>query len=224
MLEHTHYERIARRIPFLQQAGTPLGRDFLRTAYHARFRAGREIFALGGRVDGIALLISGTVRVYKIGDSGREITLYRFGQGESCVITANAILNSQQFPAIAVVERDAEAVMVPSRDFSDWVHRYEPWRQFVFQLNAQRLASVMEVVDAVAFQRMDRRIATLLLERAGAGSSVRTTHQAIANELGSSREVISRLLEDLSGRGIVRLSRGEIELLDREKLSEQLAM
>jgi CRP/FNR family transcriptional regulator len=224
MIEQKHVDRIAYALPFLQQPGSQLALDFQRAAYLARLSAGREIFAMGDRVDGIALLISGMVRVYKIGESGREITLYRFGQGESCIITANAILNSLAFPAIAVVEQDAEALMIPSGDFSDWVNRYEAWRQFVFKLNAQRLASVIEVVDQVAFQRMDRRIAALLLERAGSGSTVRATHQAIANELGSSREVISRLLEDFSGRGIVRLSRGEIELLDRQKLFQQLAV
>jgi CRP/FNR family transcriptional regulator len=223
LLEQKHFDRIARSIPFLQEGGTSLVREFQRVAYYARIRAGREIFAQGDRVDGIALLISGLVRVYKIGESGREITLYRFGQGESCVITANAILNSQQFPAIATVEKDAEAVIIPASDFSDWVHRYEAWRQFVFQLNAQRLVRVMEVVDEVAFQRMDRRIAELLLERAATANPVHITHQAIANELGSSREVVSRLLEDFAKRGIVRLGRGVIELLAPEELADQLA-
>lgn len=186
--------------------------------------AGREIFAEGDRVDGIALLMSGVVRVYKIGETGREITLYRFGEGESCVITANAILNMQQFPAIAVVESEAEAVMIPADTFSDWMGRYDSWRNFVFNLNAQRLISVMEIVDEVAFQRMDRRIASLLLERAQGVNSVAMTHQEIANELGSSREVVSRLLGDLAAREIIRLSRGVIEIINKEKLEAQLAL
>ena len=222
MLEQKHFDRIARTIPFLQEPDSRLGQDFRRSAYYARIPAGRDIFVEGGRVDGIALLMSGVVRVYKIGETGREITLYRFGEGESCVITANAILNSQDFPAIAVVEQDAEAVMIPTDAFIDWVRRHASWRNFVFQLNAQRLTSMMEVVDEIAFQRMDRRIAAFLLERARIGRRIEITHQAIANELGSSREVVSRLLEDLAGKGYVRLGRGEIEILDAAGLRERL--
>ena len=221
MLEQKHIDRIANTIPFLREPGSQLALDFRRSAFYARIPAGRDIFVEGDRVDGIALLMSGIVRVYKIGENGREITLYRFGEGESCVITANAILNIQDFPAIAVVEQDAEAVMVPADDFIDWVRRYDPWRNFVFHLNAQRLTSVMEVVDAVAFQRMDRRLAGFLVERARVGRRIETTHQVIANELGSSREVVSRLLEDFAGRGFVRLGRGEIEVVDLAGLNAQ---
>jgi CRP/FNR family transcriptional regulator len=189
-----------------------------------RVPAGREIFVDGDQVDGVALLMSGVVRVYKISESGREITLYRFGEGESCVITANAILNTQNFPAIAVVEKEAEAIMIPAETFSNWVRRYDPWRNFVFNLNSQRLVSMMEIIDEVTFQRMDRRIASLLIDRCQDQNPIKITHQTIANELGSSREVVSRLLEDLAGRELARLSRGEIEVLDLKKLQDQLTL
>ncbi|MCK4976252.1 MAG: Crp/Fnr family transcriptional regulator, partial [Anaerolineales bacterium] len=166
----------------------------------------------------------GIVRVYKISQTGREITLYRFGEGESCVITANAILHQQNFPAIAIVERDAEAVMIPAETFSDWVRRYDPWRDFVFNLVSDRLASLMEIVDEVAFQRMDRRVASFLLERSHLKNPISITHQEIANEIGSSREVISRILEDFAERGIIRLSRGEIKVLDFEGLKIYLTV
>ena len=209
-------------MPFLQTAAAQLKRDFTDFAYYAKIPAGRQIFAEGDEVDGIALLMSGAVRVYKLGLTGREITLYRFGEGESCIITANAILNQQDFPAIAMVEQDAEAVMIPAEIFSEWVRRYDPWREFVFNLFSQRLASVMEIVDEVAFQRMDRRVASFLLDRSQYQNPIRITHQEIANEIGSSREVISRLLEDFAQRAIIGLSRGEIEVLDTEGLKTYL--
>ena len=149
----------------------------------------------------IALLISGVVRVYKIGETGREITLYRFGLGQSCILTANAILSERSFPAIATVEREAEAVMIPADTFRDWVRRHDLWREFVFDLLSQRLVSVMALVEEVAFQRMDRRVAAFLLNRAQIQNPIHITHQEIAAELGSSREVISRLLEDLASEG-----------------------
>ena len=214
MLDKNHFERISTALPFLQTAAPQIKRDFIDFAYYAKIPAGRQIFVEGDEVDGIALMMSGVVRVYKLGQTGREITLYRFGEGESCIITANAILHQQDFPAIAIVEQDAEAVMIPAEIFSDWVRRYDPWRDFVFNLVSERLADVMEIVDQVAFQRMDRRVASFLLERAQLQNPIRTTHQEIANEIGSSREVISRLLEDFAQRDMVDLSRGEIKILD----------
>ena len=224
MLDENHFERISKALPFLKTAAPQIIRDFKELAYYAKIPSGREIFVEGDEVDGIALMMSGVVRVYKLGQTGREITLYRFGEGESCVITANAILHQQDFPAIAVVEQDAEAVMIPAEIFSDWVKRYDPWRDFVFNLVSERLASVMEIVDEVAFHRMDRRVASFLLERSQLQNPISITHQEIANEIGSSREVISRLLEDFAQRGVVRLSRGEIEILNFEDLKTYLTL
>ena len=224
MLEINHFERIARSLTFLQIATPQIRRDFIDFAYFVKIPAGRQIFVEGNDVNGIALLMSGVVRVYKLGPTGREITLYRFGEGESCVITANAILNQQEFPALAAVEKNVEAVMVPSETFRDWVSRYDPWREFVFYLFSQRLVRVMEIVDEVAFQRLDRRVAGFLLDRSQICNPVCITHQEIANEIGSSREVVSRLLQDFALREIVRLSRGEIEVLDFEGLKTYLVL
>jgi CRP/FNR family transcriptional regulator len=224
MLDENHFERISLALPFLQSASPQLIRDFKDNAYFAKIPSGRDIFVEGDEVDGIALMMSGVVRVYKLGETGREITLYRFGEGESCVITANAILNQQGFPAIAQVEQDAEAVMIPAEVFSNWVKQYDPWRDFVFGLVSDRLVSVMEIVDQVAFHRMDRRVASFLLNRSELQNPILITHQEIANEIGSSREVISRLLEDFSNRELVRLSRGEIQILDFEGLNTYLTL
>jgi len=218
MIDKEQYDRIARILPLLRGAEPELAREFEQAAHYARIPAGRDVFAEGDQVDAIALLISGVVRVYTIGETGREITLYRFGTGESCILTANAILSRQSFPAIATVERDAEAVMIPAATFRDWVRRYDLWREFVFDLLSQRLASVMAIVDEVAFQRMDTRLAAFLVERSRSQNPVRITHQEIAAELGSSREVVSRILEDFAGRGLVHTARGAIEILNAEGL------
>lgn len=218
MLDAAQVGRLVRVMPLLQ-ADPSLTRELARLSYFARVPAGRDVFALGDRVDAIALLISGTVRVYKVSDTGREITLYRFSDGESCILTANAIMSQAAFPAIATVEADAEAVMIPADAFRDWVGRYAPWRDFVFDLLSQRLVSVMEIVDEVAFGRLDSRVAALLL-REGAGlDTLHVTHAEIAAELGSSREVITRVLSGFADRGLVLLRRGEIDLCDREALN-----
>jgi CRP/FNR family transcriptional regulator len=223
MLTQENFNRIARAMPLLQQAESQLLREFMQMTSFARIPAGRDVFVDGDDVDAIALLIKGEVRVYKIGETGREITLYRFGQGESCILTANAILSQQSFPAIATVEKDAEAVMVPAAALRDWVKRYDLWRGFVFDLFSQRLSSLMEIVEEVAFRRLDGRVAGFLLESSRRVNPIQTTHQEIAFELGSSREVISRLLGELSSQGVILLGRGKIEVLDFSAL-EKLAV
>jgi CRP/FNR family transcriptional regulator len=218
MINSEQFQRIARVIPILKHADPHLLREFQDTAFFARIPTGRDIFIEGDQVDAIALLISGVVRVYKIGETGREITLYRFGNGESCILTANAILSQKKFPAVATVEKEAEAIMIPADTFRDWVRRYDLWREFVFELLSQRLSAVMAIVEEVAFRRMDVRLAALLAERSQRIDTINITHQAIASELGSSREVISRILEDFSAQGMVEVSRGSIKILDREAL------
>lgn len=218
MITPDQYNRLARLLPVLQSTDSPLRGEFQRVASFARIPAGQDVFVEGDRTEAIALLLSGQVRVYKIGETGREITLYRFGSGGSCILTANAILSRQTFPAIATVEQEAEAVMIPAQAFRDWVRRYDPWREYVFELFSQRLAIVMALVDEVVFRQMDRRVAALLLRGAGAQNPLRITHQEIAAELGSSREVISRLIEDFADQGIVRPGRGVIEVLDFDLL------
>lgn len=224
MLTQEQFTRISRALPILHQEKSPLTNEFQSKAFYARIPAGKDVFIEGDAADTLALLISGVVRVYKIGETGREITLYRFGRGESCILTANAILSNKSFPAIATVEEDAEAIIVPAEVFRDWVKRYDAWREFVFELLSERLATIMTVVDEVVFQRMDRRVAAWLSKLNTHAGPIRITHQEIAAELGSSREVISRILEDLSKADLVLLGRGTIEVLDTEGLASRTVM
>jgi CRP/FNR family transcriptional regulator, anaerobic regulatory protein len=224
MISQEHYNRIVDVLPSLQHADPQLVREFQEVAFFAQIPTGKNVFVENDRTDAIALLISGVVRVYKIGETGREITLYRFGLGESCILTANAILSNQSFPAIATVEQDTEAVMIPANVFRDWVHRYDLWRNFVFDLLSQRLTSVMDIVEEVAFQRVDTRIALLLLNRSQIQNPVYITHQEIAAELGSSREVISLILEGFAREELILTARGMIEILDFESLQTRSTM
>jgi CRP/FNR family transcriptional regulator len=224
MITQEQFIRISNALPILHQEKSPLINEFQSKAFYARIPAGKDVFVEGDTADTIALLISGVVRVYKIGETGREITLYRFGVGESCILTANAILSNQSFPAIATVEEDAEAIIVPADVFRDWVKRYDMWREFVFELLSNRLATIMAVVDEVVFQRMDSRVATWIMKQSLITNPIRVTHQEIAAELGSSREVISRILEDFSRTGLIGLARGTIEMLDKKELGKRAVM
>jgi CRP/FNR family transcriptional regulator len=218
MLSPEQLNRITLALPFIQQADETLKQELRQHAQFAKIPAGQDVFVDGDRVDGIALMLSGVVRVYKIGETGREITLYRFGLGQSCILTANAIMSQKSFPAIATVEEDAEAVIIPADVFRKWVNNYDLWRGFVFDLLSERLSTVMMVVDEVVFKRMDRRVAALLLNQANVQNPLRVTHQEIAAELGSSREVISRILEDFSKEELIESGRGTLEVLDFDGL------
>ncbi len=224
MIPPEQFPKVLQALPILKNADRELIRSFQQAAFIARIPVGKDVFTEGDDVEAIALLISGVVRVYKIGETGREITLYRFGLGQSCILTANAILSRQSFPAIATVEQEAEAVMIPASTFREWVQRYDLWRDFVYDLLSQRLVSMMSIVDEIAFRRMDSRVASLLLARCQEGNPIQITHQEIAAELGSSREVISRLLEDFAAQGAIRAGRGIVEVLNPSLLKMRAAM
>jgi CRP/FNR family transcriptional regulator len=224
MITPEQFSKVTNSLPFLNQADPKLIREFQENVFLASIPAGKDVFVEGDYPDSIALVISGVVRVYKIGHTGREITLYRFGLGESCILTANAILSQKSFPAIATAEENIEAVMISGDIFRDWVKRYDLWREFVFDLLSDRLSIVMTVVDEILFQRMDERIAAWLVNQAATQNVIQVTHQEIASELGSSREVISRILEEFKQEGLIEMSRGMINLINREGLESRSAL
>ncbi len=206
-------DTIIARLPFLKEAPAEFFKEFVTQARLQKIPAGTTVFWEGDACHSLALLLSGTVRVFKTGENGREITLYRFGAGEGCILTASCIMQGGDFPAIAEVERDAEAVIIPASILKNWVHRYEIWREFVLGLLAQRLSNVIATVEEIAFRRMDARLAEWLQTNQSKGNStIRVTHHKIAEELGTAREVVSRLLKDFETKGLIRLARGEIEI------------
>ena len=132
-------------------------------------------------------------------------------------------MSGGDFPAIAQVEQEAEAVIIPAGILKGWVHRHEIWREFVLGLLAQRLSNVIATVEEIAFRRMDTRLAEWLLSnRVQQSPIIKTTHHKIAEELGTAREVISRLLKDFEMEGMILLSRGEIEIRLPEKLKQKM--
>jgi CRP/FNR family transcriptional regulator len=220
MIRTADFDRVLALLPMLRDAHPDVLRALREQGFLARIPAGRDVFVEGQQVAAIPVLLSGVVRVYQIGETGREVTLYRFRPGESCVLTATAILTQERFPAIATVEQDAEAVMIPAATFREWVAAHEIWHRFFVALVAQRLASIMNLVDEVAFRRLDQRVAALLARRAGRANPVVVTHQEIADELGSAREAVSRVLEDLVAKGWIVAARGRIEVRDLKALEE----
>lgn len=185
--------------------------------------AGQTIFAPGHPAEQFLLVLDGTVRVQQSAASGREIVLYRVSSGESCILTTACLLSEDSYYAEGLTETPVTAVAVPRAAFDALMARSSQFRQFVFSNYAQRIADLLHVVEEVAFGRIDKRLAQRLLERAGEDGELNATHQDLASELGSVREVISRHLKEFQRRGWIDLSRGRIALVERAALSRLAA-
>ena len=194
--------------------------EFLYEAIHIHLKRGDYICEQGNECTHLALILKGTARIYKLADTGREITLYRIEAGQSCILTASCIQSDNPFPAFAVCEQNIEAILIPSKCLQNWLAESTVWRRYIFGLVSQRMASVISLVEEVAFRKLDQRIAKLLIhyQNKGNASSLNVTHHEIALELGTSREVVSRILMDFQSSGLVQLARGSVLVLNLEEL------
>ena len=163
-------------------------------------------------------LLDGAVRVQQVSDGGREIVLYRINAGESCVLTTACLLAYDDYAAEGIAETDVKAAAIPRDVFDDLVADSKPFRDFVFAAFSKRITDLFQMVDEVAFQRIDVRLAQKLVGLAGESSVVSTTHQKLSTELGTAREVISRQLQEFQRRGWITQARGVVTLLDEMAL------
>ena len=179
---------------------------------------GTRIFGPGQSPEHLLLLLEGAVRVHQTSDQGREIVLYRVNAGESCVLTTACMLAYENYSAEGVADTDVRAVAIPRRVFDDLVSRSIPFRNFVFAAYSQRITDLFHVIEEIAFQRLDIRLAQRLDELAKGKSEVLATHQELAVELGTAREVISRQLQEFQRREWIAQTRGRITLLQPEEI------
>lgn len=220
----TELHNLLNAFPFLKNADEKLREQMQKHVSIVNIAKGSCIFLEGDECKHFALVLSGTVRVYKLGESGREITLYRLHQGDSCILTASCILSKNRFPAVAAAEQDVGSAVVPAHIFREWIDRYDVWRNYVFNLLAASLSSVMATLEEVAFRRMDVRIAEYIMRLAkNSDNGIKITHQDIAMELGTSREVVSRILKHFEYEKLITLKRGAITLNDVDKFRKKAA-
>jgi CRP/FNR family transcriptional regulator len=177
--------------------------------------SGAKVFEPGQHADNLLMLLSGTVRVQQRSDTGREVFLYRVHAGESCVLTTACMLADEDYAAEGITETEVEAVVIPRKVFDDLAGRSALFRRFIFRAYSRRIADLFGLIDDIVFQRVDVRLAARLLELARDGL-VQVTHQALAVELGTAREVVSRTLGEFQRRGWVEQSRGSIRIVNQE--------
>ncbi len=186
-----------------------------------RIRQGEYIFHEGDACEGYMLVISGTMRVYKMDVEGHEILLYRVNEGQNCMLTTTCLLGMQTYPAHGVAESDMKVVFLPVKLFEALLVDSIPFRREVMSSISQCICDMMVLIEDVAFGRMDQRVAKLLLQRADVeGDTLTCTHQELASELGTAREVVSRMLKNFEGRGWLCASRGTITLVERSLLGQ----
>lgn len=172
--------------------------------------AGTVLFDEQQPCQGFPLLLTGAIRVVKLAANGRELPLYRVLPGESCIITSSCLLGHADYNARGLAESDTTLVLLPRILFHELLAQ-GVFRDFVFHLFAERIAELMQLVEEVAFRKLDQRLANLLL---GKGRQLHVTHQQLADELGSVREMVSRLLKGFADQRLVQLGREQIEILD----------
>jgi len=201
---------IARLFPTLAELPDPLAREVERQAQRMKAPAGALLFDAGMACQALPLVLEGRIKVSKRAENGREIRLYSVRPGELCIVTVSCLLGGDPYPATGVAETAVSALALPRALILRLVAEHPPFREMAFNLFAERLTGLMQLVEEVAFRKLDQRLAAWLLER---GTLITVSHQAVADELGSVREIVSRLLKQFEEEGSVRLGRERIEVL-----------
>lgn len=195
--------------------------DVLVDAQAATLRAGDIVFSPGTACERFLFVLSGTVAVSLTGRRGRPVGLYRVGPGQACVMTTACLLSGEGYAAEGRAETDVVARLVPAARFRASLAGSEAFRDLVFDAFAERLADMMRTIESVAFEPVGDRLAARLLALAGPEGTAHCTHDALAGELGTAREVVSRQLASWEAAGLIARQRGTITLLDRAALGRR---
>lgn len=184
--------------------------------------AGSQVFAEHQPCQGFPLLLEGSIKVVKLAASGRELMLYRVAPGGSCIISSSCLLGHTDYNARGIAETPLTLTILPLPTFSRLMLEHPAFRDFIFHLFAERIGELMQLVEEVAFARLDQRLAKLLLARQE--DVLYVTHQQLADELGSVREIVSRLLKGFAAQGLVSLGREQLSITDRSGLQKMAAL
>jgi CRP/FNR family transcriptional regulator len=210
--------RIVAVFPTLATASPSTLERIAKASIYRKVQAGTVMFSEHSPCSGFPLVLSGSVRVLQRYPNGREMQLYRVKPGESCLLSGSCLLGSTDYDASGIAESEVELLILPPAEFNALIAEDEVFRRHVFALFGERLAAVLQIVEAVAYQKLDQRLAALLVGKPE-GREINATHQALADELGSVREIVSRLLRSFEDRGLVELGRERITIVDRAALA-----
>ncbi|MBI3544972.1 MAG: Crp/Fnr family transcriptional regulator [Gammaproteobacteria bacterium] len=213
------------RFPELSKIDDPVWLEAVQAARIRSIPQGTVIFRPGDPCMSFVLVQAGTVRIYLPSETGREILLYRVDAGEICILTLSNLLGGNSYAAEGVTETDAQLVIIPPHLFEQALTTSHAFRRYIFSMIGRRLGEIMLLLEEITFKRLDLRLAQLLLRAINDNNNqaLHKTHQDIAAELGSSREVISRLLKDFERNSLVRLDRGQIQVLSQVNMEQYIS-
>ncbi len=180
-----------------------------------KFPAGSVIQQEDSYIKAIPLVLNGSLKVMRTDTDGHEILLYYIIPGESCIMSFLGGIHNETSKIKAIVEEDAEILFIPVEKASEWVKKFPEWSDFIFRLYHKRFEELLTAVNAIAFHKLDTRLLQLLKQKAELYQSkeIKITHQQLADELGTAREAVSRVMKQMENEGLVQLSRNKITLL-----------
>lgn len=194
---------------------TLLNKEVYASGQVKSFPAGTIILNINAYIKSIPIVLSGSIKVIRTDEDGREILLYYIKAGESCIMSFLAGIHNDTSKIKAIVEEDAEVLLIPVNKASEWIKEFPEWTDFIFALYQKRFEELLEVVNAVAFQKVDARLLHLLKQKSSLFQSkeIAVTHQQLADELGISREAASRVLKQMETEKLISLGRNKISLM-----------
>lgn len=190
--------------------------EIIEVGTYKRVKENELLLDLGDKFDKIPLMLNGAIKISREDENGDEIVLYFLERGDTCTITFGSGLVSSKSKVRGVAEKDSEVVFIPIEKLEEWMVKYKSWRNFVIDSYNIRLSEMLEAIDTLAFMKMDQRLYKYLTDKVKImrSSSLNTTHQEIAQDLNTSRVVISRLLKQLENEEKIKLYRNKIEVLE----------
>lgn len=184
-------------------------------AVYKSIKAGEIMMRTGQYIKSTVLVLEGRIKIYRENEEGGEFLMYYIGPGEACAVSMICAIQSQTSEITAIAEEDTEVLMIPVQLMDQLMNKYKSWYQFVIQTYRSRFDELLSVIDNIAFRNMDERLEFYLKRHAGNNGKniIELSHQQIADDLNSSREVVSRLLKKMEQRKMVKLHRNMIELV-----------
>ncbi len=217
-------DEIIRILPFVEVLNAEEQNLLLENAFEVRYPAGKFLVENGALCENVYVVLDGLIRIYKMSEEGREITYYRVGKGETCLFTMGCILEHEPFDAMAQVEKESRVLAIPGYFFEQLMNANPAFRNYVIRRLLTTITDLMMLTEEVTFHSMTQRLAGFLVNTSHdqGKTTIIMTHEKISQELGTAREVVSRMLKELEKKDILELSRGKIRLMEIEVLEHMM--
>lgn len=218
MLAPDQQKRLFEFYPILDRLDKDLLTQTLSKTQTVSLKSGSIVFEELQPCNTFPFVLSGELRVFKRALNGRELSLYTVSPGDACVVSAGCLLGDEPYNAVGQVKEEVTLVMMPTDQFEKLLG-VRSFREYIFSLFSKRVLELMQLVNEVAFEKLDKRLAAFLLKK---GNLIRMSHQEMADELGTVREIITRLLKNFADDSLIAISREQIKILDERRLKQVL--